>query len=170
VPSSVFNKFYNVEWYESPVLKQNETYMITENHIYLDYIPESLNGVLISGKVENKINQEITTTSQFLVDYNTGKILFHPDLNGTNISISQYYAKGLIKTNAQRVSLDDVDGFIQADNVEDFAKEVMTNYRTVQYTGEEITHVSQNVRFIICDEGTTLNAGSLPLGTIIVVK
>lgn len=170
MPSNIYNQFYNVEWFADPILQSSKQYKVTDGHFILDYIPDSEYNILISGYNEVKFNQELENATDFSVDYNSGKVNVSSTLDGQMITVTSYYAKGLIKTYAKRVEIQDEDNNWNSTNIEDLSAEIANNYSTKQYINDTSSVTSQHVNVIICDEGTTLNAGSLPMGTIVVAK
>ena len=82
----------------------NETKQIVGNKLVLEGMPDEYYRVQIAGFAEIDINSQITTTTQFKVDYRkTGIIYFHPDLDGTTITIDKYYSRGLVYFPASRI-------------------------------------------------------------------
>lgn len=122
---SDMSKYYYVEPISPSIHITNESHKIFNNKIKLDYLPDQVNGVLISGYTEQRFNKTITSATQFVVDYNLGIITFDSSKEGTAISNINYYGKGLIKIYADRISLVDSNNLYNSDNIEDFAIEVI---------------------------------------------
>ena len=59
------------------------------------------------------------------------------------------------------------DGFQSVEN--DFAQ-VRQDYKCKEYTDDLVVDESSAVQVVICRDGTTIDAGNLPLGTLIVVR
>lgn len=152
----------------------DEPHTIYDSQIVLAQIPSesATYRVLITGMTEININSEITLATQFKVDYKNGVIYFDPTLEGTSKIIHLYYGRGIKQLHDTRVKLTDENNYWDATTLKQLIDEIAQNYRTTQYLDPNTpdTIVSQNVRLIICEEGNTIPAGSLPLGTIVVVK
>lgn len=135
------NEFYSVTWYESSLLRRDILHTVTGNKIVLDEIPDSLYGVQIKSNnstvtmSENKFNEPITDSTQFQVNYSTGEVTVHQVLDGTTLNVVQYYARGYIKTQANRVSVKDIDDYFESSDAEGILQEI----------GSKLTNTTRNI-------------------------
>ncbi|MCK9328748.1 MAG: hypothetical protein M0Q94_02610 [Candidatus Cloacimonetes bacterium] len=79
---------------EDPYIEINENKVITNGIITLIEIPDDFNHVKINNMNEIYSNN-IISSDQFYVDYISGAVYFHPDLENENIEVN-YYGKGMI--------------------------------------------------------------------------
>lgn len=94
----------------------NEMKQIVDRVVLLEQIPHRAMGTevmlekknLFTGKVEYvklieiDMREDITKSNQFKIDYNTGKLYVHYDLEGLNLKIS-YWGTGSVLLHASRV-------------------------------------------------------------------
>jgi hypothetical protein len=84
----------------------NEQQVVVENRLVLDYIPDFFYKVTFVGAgsptTELNINQNITTTSQYKVDYNNGFVYVHPDRDAQTLTMN-YYKRGILYYPASRI-------------------------------------------------------------------
>lgn len=126
-----FNNPYEINWntddYGNPVsaLIQNETHTITDNMIVLAQIPDELHKVQITGKYEVNINAALSSADYFKVDYKSGFVYFYSTLEGSSITIAQYYGRGVRRIIASRVQLVDEDGYYGVNNTGEKAFKIM---------------------------------------------
>jgi hypothetical protein len=85
------------------ILKTNEEHMIVKNKFTLKGIPDPFNKVQITGLTEIKLNQAITSNTQFKVDYTTGEITFHSDKEAETITVASYYSRGILYYPSSRI-------------------------------------------------------------------
>lgn len=150
----------------------NETHIIYDSHIVLKQIPSDTAEyrVLITGKTEININEEITNITQFKVDYkHEGTVYFHPNLEGTSITINLYYGRGIKLLYDTRVKLTDENNYWTSTTLKKWIDEIAQNYKSIQYIDDLHTITCQNSTNIICEEGTTINVGEQKQGTVIYV-
>jgi len=127
---SPYNEFFQVLWFTNDygnkisVQRTNEQHKIVNNRVMLKNIPDSFYKVTITNKYEIDINQAISDTSYFKVDYETGYVYFDSSLENTTITIAQYYGRGIIEVMAQRTALQNSSKLYSSDNVEEFASEI----------------------------------------------
>lgn len=82
----------------------NIDYQVIGNKIVLDGLPDEQYRVHIDGYVEINIRDKIIEVNQFKVDYRKSGVVFvHPSLNGTWITVTSYYSKGVIKYPSNRI-------------------------------------------------------------------
>ena len=151
-----FNELFNITWHTDTngnkisVQILNEQKKVVNNKVLLNEIPDSFNGVQIANMVEVGKNGTINAPNEYKVNYLTGEIYFSPNLDGQEITIQQYYGRGLIKSFAIRILLLNNNDW-QSDNLEDLAKEIkqyivsnVNNLQTQINTGNtnHSTHLS----------------------------
>lgn len=125
-----YTEFFDILWFTDDngnkisIQRTNEQHRIINGKILLFNVPDSFYKVTISGKYEININSEILSGDYYKVSYLTGEVYFHSSLEGTTITIAQYYGRGLIRTMAKRVELLNENNLYSSDNIEDFASEI----------------------------------------------
>lgn len=151
---------------------ENEPHTIYDNVVILAQIPSEsgTNRVLINEMTEININDEITSASQFKVAYKDGIVYFHSTLEGTNITIASYYGRGIKRVYDARIKIQDEEGNWDSTTLKALLNEFAIRYRSREYIDDLHTNISQSVHVVICKEGTTIDAGNLRLGTIVVVR
>lgn len=82
----------------------NEQHKIVKNKCLLNQIPDIYNKVQITDMFEINNSQEITTASQYKVDYTSGEITFHSSQEAQTITIAQYYGRGCIYYLSSRIA------------------------------------------------------------------
>jgi len=125
----------------------NEQKQVVSGRITLDYLPDSFYRVTaVSAPLnsEIEIDEQILSTAQYKVDYNTGCIFIHPDLEGDTLTFN-YYKKGVIKYPASRIYTQRNGGYIT---------------ETVQDNLEELYNEFDNVDDKLDEFNDTLNAFS----------
>ena len=78
----------------------NEPYIVVGNKIALNEIPDRQSRVKITGMEEV---DKIEDINDYKVDYNNGFVYFDSSLDGSTITISTYYGRGLIMYPASRI-------------------------------------------------------------------
>jgi len=127
---SPYNEFFQILWFTDDngnkisVQRLNEQHKIVNNRIILKNVPDSFYKVSITSKYEIDINQAITGTSYYKVDYETGYVFFDSSLEGQTITVAQYFGRGIVYIMAKRTQLQNVNNLYTSDNVEDFANEI----------------------------------------------
>ena len=96
---------WNTDSSGNPVSEEilNESKQVVQNTIVLTQIPDKFYRVLITGFVEIEQHEEITSETQFKVNYQNGIITFHPSQEGQTINIDKYFGRGVIFTPASRI-------------------------------------------------------------------
>ncbi len=83
----------------------NEQKQVVIGKVILDYLPDFFYKITSPSEAlitEININQPITLTTQYKVDYNSGYVYVHPDLEGDTL-LFNYYKRGIIKYPASRI-------------------------------------------------------------------
>ena len=114
----------------------NEEHTIFERKITLNQIPDPFYGVQINGMNELKgINKKqiIETIDQFKVDYSVGLVTFHPDLEANDITVNQYYGRGVIYYPASRIYTKTQDGNV----IETLGQIIQNQARNFIFSEEE---------------------------------
>lgn len=125
-----YQELLDILWYTDEygnkisIQRTNQQFKIVHNKIILNEIPDSFHKVTINGKYEIDFKQSINSAEYFKVNYLTGEVFFHESLDGTTITINEFYAKGLLKIFAKRVVLQDENNNWDSDNIEDLAIEI----------------------------------------------
>jgi len=96
---------WNTDSSGNPVSEEilNESKQVVQNTIVLTQIPDKFYRVLITEFVEIEQHEEITSETQFKVNYQNGIITFHPSQEGQTINIDKYFGRGVIFTPASRI-------------------------------------------------------------------
>jgi hypothetical protein len=156
----------------------NEEKKIFNNITVLNQLPDSFEKVTITGMYEIKISQTIQNNTQFKVDYNYGFIYFHPDKDGTTITIARYGGRGIWLQPSSRIwyelTSDGADVTKTLQNVIDESIEAINNTNTVAnsliFRGEYSdttsyiirNFITYNNQLYICKQNST---GNLPTNT-----
>ncbi|NLD49801.1 MAG: hypothetical protein GX660_21855 [Clostridiaceae bacterium] len=125
-----FNQPYEILWNTDvegnpiTVLIENESHTITDNMIILAQLPSESNKPTITGKYEVPLNSVLSSADYFKVDYRNGVIYFHSSLEGTAITINQYYGRGIKRLLASRVQVTDADNHYTSNQLELILKEI----------------------------------------------
>lgn len=108
------------------VSRINEPHKVVNNKITLDEIPDENYKVIIQGLFEKKIGS-ILDVLDFMVNYTTGEITFHPLKEGQTINIQQYYSRGLICYPSSRIycSLDNNGNIVET--IDDYIEKITTS-------------------------------------------
>ena len=168
---SDISKHYIVQTFDNPVHVTTEKKYVFKNKILLDYIPDSTIGIVISGYVESKFNKTLTSDTQFYCNYDIGELVFYDTVpDNTLISNINYYGKGIIKYYDNRIAITDNKNVWDSNNLADFTDEIAEKYKAKEYTSDLDVIESSSIQIVICKEGTTIDAGNLPLSTIVVVR
>jgi hypothetical protein len=131
----------------------NESKQVVVGKVILDYLPDFFYKVTspsIELTTEIKINKPITLTTQYKVDYNSGFVYVHPDLEG-NTLLFDYYKRGILKYPASRIVTKSEGGAIEA------LDKKLDNFDSAETTrvSSENTRISnENTR--ISDENTRI--------------
>jgi hypothetical protein len=93
-----FNSISQISYRQGTILDPyveylTEVHTITNNVIELLEIPDRFNHVKITDMYEIYVN-DITTNTNFYVDYVAGLVYFHTDLEGTSVSV-HYFGRGI---------------------------------------------------------------------------
>ena len=127
----------------------NEEHVIVKRQITLMQIPDPFNSVEINDMIELKgidKNKEIESANQFKVDYSTGLVTFHSDLEAANITVDKYYGRGIIYYPSSRIYTKAQDGNV------------------VETLGDILE--SQVRNFIFSKDNPPINASDYPEGSI----
>lgn len=100
------NKHYLVQSFEPSQTITNEVHTVLDGKFLLDYIPDQLIRVSITGYTQIPWNNAITSATQFKVNYQNGEVQVHSSKEGVSITVTSYGAKGIIKYYADRIVLD----------------------------------------------------------------
>ena len=90
-------------WNESVEERLAELHTVIQNQIVLDQFPNKFNRVLIDTMVEIEQHETITLATQFKVNYSTGIITVDSSLEGTAITVTRYYGRGVWAIPASRI-------------------------------------------------------------------
>lgn len=117
---SIINYYNNptvIDWHVDEngkpisLLVQNETKQVVDGKIVLEGIPDEQYRIQITGMVEVNIKDKIDLPEKFKCSYTHGILYFDQSLNGTNITITRYYSRGVIFYPSSRVWVNlSVDG------------------------------------------------------------
>lgn len=130
---SIFDEYQellDILWYTDEygskisIQRTNQQFKIVHNKIILNEVPDSFHKVTINGKYEIDFKQSINSAEYFRVNYTTGEVFFHESLDGTTITIDEFWAKGLLKIFAKRVVIEDQGNNWESDNIEDLSVEI----------------------------------------------
>lgn len=100
------NKHYLVQSFEPSQTITNEVHTVLDGKFLLDFIPDQLIRVSITGYTQIPWNNAITSATQFKVNYQNGEVQVHSSKEGVSITVTSYGAKGIIKYYADRIVLD----------------------------------------------------------------
>lgn len=134
------------------IQRTNQQFKIVHNKIILNEIPDSFHKVTINGKYEIDFKQSINSAEYFKVNYLTGEVFFHESLDGTTITINEFYAKGLLKIFAKRIVLQDENNNWDSDNLEDLAIEIKNYINSLNTKDQQLNSRIDN---IISQSGTS---------------
>ena len=82
---------------------QPESHFIAQGRITLIQIPDHFYKVQIPSMVEIYDQFSTIQSHEFRVDYQSGIVMFHPSLEGQEITVSKYWGRGIILTPASRI-------------------------------------------------------------------
>jgi parallel beta-helix repeat protein len=128
---------YNITWYTDAqgrkisIQRQNEIYKVVNNKITLSDLPDSYYKLQITGMTEVSLSSQISSASQFKVNYDTGEVFFDPSKEGSTIIIASYYGRGRVNLYAQNISLLNKNSLYTSTNVEDFSAEIFNKATTI---------------------------------------
>ena len=83
---------------------QNESYRVVNDKILLNQIPDELFKVVITGMDEIRKDKSINLSTQYKVDYDNGLVYFHQSKEGSFITISMYYGRGMVYIDKSRIA------------------------------------------------------------------
>jgi hypothetical protein len=88
---------WNVDSQGNKIVKiiTNEIKKINSYTTVLNQVPDKFEKVTITGMYEIDINKEIKNITEFKVDYLYGFVYFHPNLDGTSITVTRYGGRGI---------------------------------------------------------------------------
>jgi hypothetical protein len=102
----LFIKWYvNNEGQKISVERNNLQFRIVGDQIILPEVPDEFYGIDITDMIQLPVGRLIELENEFVVDWTSGLIKFHPDKNGTNVTINSYWARGAIYYPASRIYL-----------------------------------------------------------------
>jgi parallel beta-helix repeat protein len=128
---------YKVTWYTDAqgrkisVQRENEQYQIIGGKIILNDLPDSYYKLQITGMSEINLNSQISSASQFKVNYDTGEVFFDSSKEGSIITIASYYGKGRLLLYGQNIQLSNTSNLYTSTNVEDFATEIIKKANSI---------------------------------------
>lgn len=105
-----------IDWHRDPytgkklnIQKAGEPHTILSYKTILDYVPDPFNRVQLHLVIdpnfvlaEKQPTQTIDTVNEFKIDYTTGLVYVHPDLEGYDIT-ADYYSRGIVMYPASRI-------------------------------------------------------------------
>lgn len=109
---SIINYYNNptiIDWHVDEngqpisLLIQNETKQVVDGKIPLEGIPDEQYRIQITGMVEVNIKDKIDASNKFKCSYTHGLLYVDQSLNGTNITITRYYSRGVIFYPSSRI-------------------------------------------------------------------
>jgi hypothetical protein len=95
---------------QTSIIIQNETKQVIDGMLVLTQIPDKNNRVIIDNMIEIPLDATSIAEDEFKVDYTSGILHFHTNKNGQNITISQYYGRGVIMIPYERIYTRTSDG------------------------------------------------------------
>jgi len=103
-----FNTPYEIELNtvnDEPVsiIINSENHVIYDSQIHLAQIPDEFYRVVITEMTEINIKDDISSATEFKVDYKHGAIYFDQSLEGASVTIGSYYGKGFKLVYADRI-------------------------------------------------------------------
>jgi hypothetical protein len=135
------------------ILMQPETHTVVNGNILLNQIPDKAYGINITGfsAISDWDYSTAIGTTQFRVDYSVGMIFFNSAKEGTQVTVSSYYGKGLIFFPYSRIWVeDDAQG-----NVIETLKDVVDSSNdAIDIVDETQEIIDEMVRFEVYDSGT----------------
>lgn len=103
------------------ISRSNEPHIVTNAMFMLDYIPNEFNHTQIYNGVtlltEIKLSQQITSATEYKVDYTIGKVYVHTSLEAVGL-VCSYYSRGIIYYPSSRVMYDNDPGFTIKDKID----------------------------------------------------
>lgn len=138
---------WNTDSSGNPVSEEilNESKQVVQNTIVLTQIPDKFYRVLITGFVEIEQHEEITSETQFKVNYQNGIITFHPSQEGQTINIDKYFGRGVIFTPASRI----YTGVDSSGNITQTLYDIIELVKSAIDDLEELDTVVSNAQSII---------------------
>lgn len=106
------------------IQRTNQQFKIVDNKIILNEVPDSFYKVTISGKYEIDFKQRINSAEYFKVNYLTGEVFFHENLDGNTVIVDEYYGRGVIRLFGKRIIIQDSYNNWDSDNLEDLSVEI----------------------------------------------
>lgn len=144
---SDFRDFLYPVWYKDStgnkisVQRTNETYEIIKNKVLLKEIPDEFYKVNITNYYEIK-QGNIPSDNEYYVDYYTGEIVFNESQNAKTITVSSYYARGIIYIFAERI-ITDFDS--QNNNIKETFKTLIDNLNHKGVYSSSTTYYPRNI-------------------------
>lgn len=140
---------WNTDSSGNPVSEEilNESKQVVQNTIVLTQIPDKFYRVLITGFVEIEQHEEITSETQFKVNYQNGIITFHPSQEGQTINIDKYFGRGVIFTPASRI----YTGVDSSGNITQTLYDIIELGKSAIDNLEELDTIVSNAQSIIDD-------------------
>jgi hypothetical protein len=113
-------KHYIVQSFSPSQTQTNEVHTVLDGKFLLDYIPDQVVRVTITGYTEIPWRNTISSATEFKVNYQNGEVQTHSSKESESITVTSYAATGVIKYYADRIVLDD-DTVLQdwVDGIED---------------------------------------------------
>lgn len=142
------------------ILRTNEIKQVFNGKIGLEEIPDSYRRVTIDGMIEVNLDESISDTFHYKVDYANGIVFFHPSKELQNISISRYYGRGMFYIPSSRIWTR-IDGL---GNVVSTLADMEGNLVEISAQIEDIGNMASNAQSTIDSLkanvliGTTLNS------------
>ena len=138
---------WNTDSSGNPVSEEilNESKQVVQNTIVLTQIPDKFYRVLVTGFVEIEQHEEITSETQFKVNYQNGIITFHPSQEGQTINIDKYFGRGVIFTPASRI----YTGVDSSGNITQTLYDIIELVKSAIDNLEELDTVVSNAQSII---------------------
>lgn len=85
------------------VVINDENHVIFDSCVRLAQIPDEFYRVTISGMTEINIKDDISSATEFKVDYKHGVVYFDQSLEGDPVTIATYYGRGIKLVYAERI-------------------------------------------------------------------
>lgn len=107
MPIEDFLDAVKIQWYtdslgqKQSVQIDNEIGQVINGKLTLSHIPDYFYKVQITGY--NETTEGSLSVTDFRVNYMNGDVIFHPSVEGQNITVNRYFARGVVLYPASRI-------------------------------------------------------------------
>ena len=100
----IYNWHYNEQTGEKYSVKlNNEMQTVINGRIFLNQIPDKFHAVEINGMTEKDL---VVNVTDYKVDYTNGMVTFHTSKEGQQVTVTEYYGRGVVIYPASRIWTD----------------------------------------------------------------